>query len=192
MPTFPPRPALPIAALATCLTALASSLGAQTPTTQSSIPLTTGSSSSKRLNTSDEARATTIEQPVDRVWAAIKQAYADLKLPTTTLVDAEHRVGYAAQRLRGKLAGDRLGKLVDCGRSLDGRDAADSYEVTLDLETVVTPAPNASTPNASTVYTAVSGSANPVFTSGDPVRCVSTGRLEDRIAAAANSHLVKP
>jgi len=146
-----------------------------------------GGANSARLNTEDAARTTAVDASAAKVWDAVKLAYADLKLPVSTLVDAERRIGFNGQRFRGKLAGERLGKLMECGQAQDGRDAADSYEVILDVETLVAPAGG-----GTTLLTAVAGTAKPVFTSGDPVRCVSTGRLEERIASAVRDRAAKP
>lgn len=146
-----------------------------------------GGAKTARLNTEDAARTVALEVPAAKVWDAVKLAYVDLKLPVSTVVDAERRIGFNGQRFRGKLAGERLGKLMECGQAQDGRDAADSYEVILDVETLAVPAGD-----GTTLLTAVTGTARPVFTSGDPVRCVSTGRLEERISDAVRGRIAKP
>lgn len=152
-------------------------LRAQEQPTQASMPAPLSTFGSRRLTPEDGARATTLDAPVEHVWAAVQHVYDDLKLPPTTLVTSERRIGYDGARLRGKLAGERLAKLVDCGRALDGQDIADAYEVSLELLTAVAPSSD-----GVTLASLVTATAKPVSTQGDPVRCVSTGRLEARIA----------
>jgi hypothetical protein len=146
------------------------------------------SGNSMRLNVIDESRSAQVDAPADTVWAALKRAYADLKLPVTTLVDAERRIGVDNQRFRDRAAGERLVKLVTCTQGMDGRDVAETYEVVLSVVTVATPSDGGGT----ALTSAVTADARPVFTSGEPVRCVSTGRLEERITAAVRKHTGAP
>lgn len=136
-----------------------------------------------RTVTEDFTSSVTIDAAPEQAWAALKSVYQQFKIPTNTLVDAERRIGTGNVRFRDKVANERASKGLNCGRSGDGREAADSYELTLDIQSVVGPAPN----GRATVYTTITGMAKPIFMSGDAVRCMSTGRIEERIATAVRN-----
>src|SRR5207248_5011961 len=77
----------------------------------------------------------------------------------------------------GKL---RMSQLISCGNDITGEEKANIYEVTLDVGTAIAPAGDGKTH----VLTMVTANARPMSTSGDPLRCVTTGQLERRIANA--------
>ena len=137
--------------------------------------------------TEDFVRKTTIDAPPDAVWGVLPSIYEEFKLPVNTMVSTERRIASQQGRYRERVAGERAARIVSCGTSSDGREAADSYELSLDVATTVAAAADGGTE----LRTVVSGSAKPVFTSGEPVRCASTGRLEERLATAARAKLVK-
>ena len=139
-----------------------------------------------RTVSEDVVRASTIGAPIDRTWDAVVTAYTDLKLPVTMRADAQHQVGSQARRHRGAIGGTRMSLLFNCGAGATGGDAADSYELTVD---VVSNVSSGATPNETVVRSMASAVAKPVMTSGEPVRCVSTGRLEDKVTAAAQKRL---
>ena len=152
-------------------------------------PMDTGASGlqggSLRSVTEDFVRTAAVEASPDEVWRVLPAVYEELKLPVGTVVTAERRIASANARFRERVAGERAARIVSCGTAADGREAADSYELTLDIATVATPLEGGKTD----VKSVVSGMAKPVFTNGEPVRCASTGRLEERIAAAVRVKL---
>ena len=157
---------------------------------QSARVVVPGSGSTTHMETravnEDYLRTTSVAAPADRVWLAVAGAYDDLKLPITTRVDASRQVASQGRRFRGSIGGTRLGILFNCGSSAAGGDLADSYELTVDVASTVAPAADAA---QSTVQSVVSALARPVMTSGEPVRCASTGRLEQKIVEAASKRL---
>jgi len=191
MPTTAHRPLLALVLLAS---ACASS-GRSAPSgevVQTQRPLDTGASglqgTALRSVTEDFVRATTVEAAPDAVFGVLPAVYEEFKLPVATLVSAERRIASQNARFRERVGGERAARSLSCGTASDGRDAADSYELTLDIATVAVAAPGG---QGTEVKTVVSGLAKPVFTSGEPVRCASTGRLEERIAAAVRAKLAK-
>jgi hypothetical protein len=152
-------------------------------------PVDTGASglqgSSLRSVTEDFVRTAAVEATPDEVWRVLPAVYEEFKLPVGTLVTAERRIASANARFRERVAGERAARIVSCGTASDGREAADSYELTLDIVTVATPLEGGRTD----VKSVVSGMAKPVFTNGEAVRCASTGRLEERIATAVRTKL---
>jgi hypothetical protein len=139
-----------------------------------------------RTNAEDYVRSSSLAAPADRAWPAVAAAYDDLKLPVTLRVDAQRQIASQGKRFRGSLGGTRLGLLFNCGASSAGGDAADSYELTIDVATTVRPGADASQTSVQTIASAL---AKPVMTSGEPVRCVSTGRLEEKLVQAATKRL---
>jgi hypothetical protein len=84
--------------------------------------------------------------------------------------------------VRQRIGKEPLSRFVSCGNE-NGRENADSYDVTMRVSTQVVPADSAS----SRVVTAVTATARSrLFSSGD-VACSSTQRLEGRIAEAVKS-----
>ena len=131
-----------------------------------------------QVNNESGARSTAMSVPVEQVWAALPEAYAALKLVVTTRLDAERTLGAQNVRVRYELGGQRLSRYVSCGTGLVSGDAADSYEVTLDVVSVVAAASEGGT----SLQSSLRAVARPLQTSGDPVQCATTGRLEQRIA----------
>ena len=160
------------------------------PAGQSARVVVPGSGTTTHMETravnEDYIRTSSIAAPVDRAWLAVAGAYDDLKLPITTRVDASRQIASQGRRFRGSMAGTRLSILFSCGASAAGGDAADSYELTVDVGTTVAPGPDAT---QSSVRTVAAATAKPVMTSGDPVRCASSGRLEEKIVEAATKRL---
>jgi hypothetical protein len=68
-----------------------------------------------------------------------------------------------------------LSRYLDCGRT-QGSPSADTYEITLQIQTQV----RDNTSN-STVQTTLAATGASVNFPGAPVRCTSTGELEKRI-----------
>ncbi|MDF1501984.1 hypothetical protein [Roseisolibacter sp. H3M3-2] len=194
MPTAAPRSTVLLALLAAaCASSGRAAASGDAEVVQTTRPVETGGTGSGvpasllRGVTEDFVRKTTVEAPPEAVWGALTAVYEEFKLPINTRVDAERRLGTAAGRFRERVAGERAARIVSCGTAADGREAADSYELSLDIATTVA----AATDGASELRTVVSGFAKPIFTNGEPVRCASTGRLEERIAAAARAKVAK-
>lgn len=146
----------------------------------------TGTGASVRSVTEDFVRTAALPATPEQVWAVLPAVYDELKLSANTMVAAERRIGSQGVRFRDRVGGERAARSLSCGTAADGREAADSYELTLDIVTMVVPAED-----GSAVRTILSGLARPVFTSGEPVRCASTGRLEERIAATVRAKLAR-
>lgn len=191
MPTPAHRPLVALVLLASACASSGRSAGSG-EVVQTQRPVDTGASglqgTALRSVTEDFVRATTVEATPDAVFGALQAVYAELKLPVATLVSNERRIASQNARFRDRVGGERAARSLSCGTAADGREAADSYELTLDIASVAVPAAGG---QSTEVKTVVSGLAKPVFTSGEPVRCASTGRLEERIAAAVRAKLAK-
>lgn len=127
-----------------------------------------------------------VEAPPERVLAALQQVYAELEIPGAASDPASRTVGTPTHLLSRTLAKERTGDLLDCGRTTSGERAADVYRVRGAVRTTVASWGG----TGSSVRTVVEGTArsNEGWTGGE-VRCVSTGRLEARIAALLRQRL---
>jgi hypothetical protein len=121
-----------------------------------------------------------VDLPAERTWALLPVAYDALGLPLS-LVDPQHRVlGAGKVRAQGRLAGTWLSRYVECGTAVTGLPNADSFVVTLDVQTQVTSSGDGARAGLATAVQASGRPAN--VASNNAVNCVSTGALERRIA----------
>jgi hypothetical protein len=118
----------------------------------------------------------TIEAESADVWEILPDVYEQLKIPVS-LSDPGRKVmgnsGYRARRIEGA----RMSKYFRCGTGMLGA-LADDYNITLSVVTRLTDAPDGGT----TLVTTVDAIGRPRATSGNPLRCESSGVLELRVA----------
>jgi hypothetical protein len=129
-------------------------------------------------------RVDTIPAPLDQVWRMLPAAYDSLAIPLTNLDAANHVVGNAGLKVRGRLGNVPLSRYLDCGDS-QGAPSAETYEVQLSMFTQVYPGSS----GTATVTTTVQASGRPVAFSGEYVRCTSKGALEARLASSLKAQL---
>jgi hypothetical protein len=154
---------------------------------QGTASLGTGSTRSAELVTSTEARyrvemssagTPTVNVPaaVERVWAALPEAFGALGLSGEVL-DAGRRVyGIPELTVRRRLAGEPVSRSLNCGARA-GIANADSYSVRVTIRTQV----QSDGEGGSRVRIEVEGSARAPGGSDPWVRCGSTNELEIRI-----------
>ncbi len=144
----------------------------------------------------NRARVVDLRVAPDTLWPRVLAAYERLGLPLGEVDVAARTLGTSSVRAVGRLGSVPLGEYIDCGAAPLGTRAADSYIVYLRVTSELRPqgaaAPAATsapaaTPAAgagavTTLRTLVSASAKANATQGDPVDCISTGRLETRLA----------
>lgn len=187
MPKPAPLRAACASALAVCALAACASRPANAPVDQVAVTPTTVqiqqsdlSNVNIHLVNEDRAEAHVVKAPLDVVWKALPAVYGELELPVNLYVDKDHQIGSKAARVRGHIGRTRIAQYVSCGTDLTGEDKANTYEVTLDVMSAVGPLDG----NQTNVLTRVTASGRPMSTSGDNVRCTSTGAIEKRIATA--------
>lgn len=147
------------------------------PTTEQTTRLETGEGTVElRTTRSDPTNEFPVDAPPDRLWKALPVVYAQLEVPVTMRLPEERAMGNRAFRTRRLLGGVRLGRYLDCGNRL-GVSNAETYEVTIRLETRVLAAAG----GGSKLATVVEGTAKPIDVSGGSVSCSSTGQLEKRL-----------
>ena len=112
-----------------------------------------------------------------RTYAAVLDAFADLKIPAEVKDSALGRVESNIFYRRGDLAGKQLSTYLSCGEGMTG-PYADTYRVY--MVAMVTVAPKGD--NRSTIRTIfLAGAVAVAEGARQPMACESTGRLEIRL-----------
>jgi hypothetical protein len=165
---------------AACATSTAARPSDQVSVTPQTIQIQTGDATTVNLNMVNEDRADSrvIKAPVDKVWAMLPSVFAELGLPVNLFVDKTHQIGARSARFRGRVGKTRLSQYVSCGADITGEDKANTYEVTLDVMSAIGPLAEGQT----NLLTMVTASGRPLATSGEAVRCTSTGAIERSLA----------
>jgi len=115
--------------------------------------------------------------PVETVWAALPQGFADLGFPSGASAREAERVYLTPSlRIHGRLYHGELNSVyIDCGHAVGGGRAADSYEVTFAMLVRLTPQDG----GRSLVEVVIDGTARDrTLNLSNPVFCTGTGRLE--------------
>jgi hypothetical protein len=129
----------------------------------------------------NRARVIDLSTPIDSLWPRLMAAYDRLGLPLGEVDTGARTLGTSSVRVVGRLGGTPLSEYLDCGPGPLGSRAADSYAVTLRAVTELHPVDSANVSRGTTVRTLLEAKAKANSTQGDPVTCVSTGRLETRV-----------
>jgi hypothetical protein len=109
-----------------------------------------------------------------RVFHALAEVYAELKIETALMDSVELEIGNEKFFKRGSVAGRRLSGFLECGSGLTG-EYADNHRVDLSLVTFVRP----KTADRSTIRTVLLGAAINVTEGAKPTQnCNSNGELE--------------
>ena len=172
-----------LAAFLLAATACASSSGSNLP--PSDVQYTGLDARSGRFGVStiggSDRPADAVLMDVKSAWAALPRAYAAVGLTPTVLDTAQMVLGVQGLVIHKPLGGERLSRLLDCGIDVTGPNA-DYYEVRLTVMSGVRAADDGSSALTTrvTAYAQANGQSS-------NVRCGSTGRLEEKIAAAINT-----
>lgn len=139
-----------------------------------------------RVEEASSARAIVVPQGKATTWRAVFEAYSALDIPVARVDSAAGIVENPRIRTSRRLAGNRLSRYFDCGRTAFGREAADEYILFINLTTQV----QALAPDSSRVTTSVDATArDPSGTSTEVVRCGSRGALEETVLRATYQQL---
>jgi hypothetical protein len=139
------------------------------------------------MNMVNEAAAvgTAINGTVDATWSALQSVYISLEIPLTFREDAQKRLGNQAHKARRRIGSVPMIRAVDCGGE-SGMPNAETYDVTLEISSLVTPTPD----GKARLQTLVQGSARRPSSGGTgDVRCTSLGGLEKKIAEMVSAIL---
>lgn len=175
---FPSPPRLVLAVAATFATAFASacattSTGAAAPNTTPEVLV---DQDGRVYRTTDSPTAAAFATPPDSTFKAVVAAYTTLGLEPSTIDPAGRVVGRQHMLLRSRFQGEPLSAVFDCGAGQFG-PRADQGRITADITTRVIAAGA-----GSSVSTMIQASLMPNDgASRDPIRCVSHGRIEERL-----------
>jgi hypothetical protein len=168
---------------------LAAACGASTAGTSAAVPETTVTPVTQRIispgstlniNTVDVNSGYTqlIVGSMDAAWTAVNVVYNDLKIPITTLVDAQHIIGNDQYKVRRRIGPLPMQQILDCGNS-QGIPNAETYDILMAINSTMVPNPKGGV-NLVTRIDATGRSPN--FSRENPVVCHSSGTLEKHIA----------
>ncbi len=174
--------------LLTSLAACATSPVGSTTTPQPQTVTVAGSNSTMRVGGVADATGTaTLPYSVEQVWRVLPFVFDSLGIPVTSMDPAKRTLGNEAFRVRARLKGTPLSRLIDCGTSTQVGPNADNYDVVLVLTAAVSPAEASS----STVVTTFSAVAKPVNFSQDYSPCNSKAVIEARFIDIMRAKLAK-
>lgn len=129
----------------------------------------------------------TVSAPAAQTFAAVRAAYAALRIPREWADSANGQLGTLRLRASTSLAGQRLSRYFNCGQGLTG-DHADMWRLSIAMVTFVQPADG----GVVRVGTGLAAQAQDMAgASKDPVGCGSTGLLEARVMQLVREALAK-
>ena len=123
---------------------------------------------------------------VDRAWAAVPTVFGELGIAPSLVDSKQHVFGNAGANYRRTLGGQRMSRYFDCGATA-GMANADGYDLLIRVITQIIPAEA----GLSALRTQVEATGHATATSGQVVRCASTGALEERIARMVSDQAVR-
>ncbi|MBW7932960.1 MAG: hypothetical protein H3C62_04965 [Gemmatimonadaceae bacterium] len=115
---------------------------------------------------------------MDAAWTALNVTYGELKIPITTLVDAQHLIGNEAFKVRRRIGRLPMQQILDCGNA-QGIPNAETYDILMSISSTLAPNPKGGI-NLLTRIDATGKSPN--FSRDAAVTCHSSGALEKEIA----------
>lgn len=132
---------------------------------------------SVRITREEFVARTDLEVPVERVFAALSEAYQRVGLPAPELDAGSYLVAVNDVRASRRLGGVPLSHYLECGSGVAGA-YADTHRVRLFVNTAL----EAAGPDKTIVRTRVEATAAPTAGGGGTRTCTSMGALELQIA----------
>ena len=130
-----------------------------------------------RLTREDYVARTDLDVPVERVFAALSEAYQRVGLPSPELDPAVYLATVDGYRVTRRLGDVPLSRYLECGSGMTGA-YADTHRVRLFVSTALEPVGTGKT----IVRTRVEATAAPTAGGGGTRTCSSMGALELEIA----------
>lgn len=122
---------------------------------------------------------------MDAAWTALNVVYSDLKIPITTLVDAQHLIGNESFKVRRRIGDIPMQQILDCGNA-QGIPNAEMYDILMTISSFVAPNPK----GGLTLITRIDATGrSPTFARENAVACHSSGTLEKDIAERVRKKL---
>jgi hypothetical protein len=173
-------PAFLLVTLGTACASAASS-GSETAVSPSTTSLVVGSSAIGTMNIAQNntvtAIATVVPVSQDSAYALLTRAYVMLEIPVVP-VDQKRAIGNDEIKVRRRIAGIPMQKVVDCGDKM-GLPNAETWDIHMNLLSYVQAGPN----GGSQILTRIQALGNPTDGSNrDMIPCSTMGELEKKIS----------
>ena len=128
----------------------------------------------------------TLDAPMAKSYAAVKAAFADLKI-AMDVDDPENRVlGNQSLNAQVSFAGYRMSRVFDCGERTNSGPNADSFRVSIVFLALLDPVDSTHTK----LRVGLAAGAIPATgTRSESVRCGSKGVIEEKLVTLASAHL---
>jgi hypothetical protein len=187
-----PLAAAPLLLLAALAAPVAAPVGAQAPTPRTEVGpngaerrITIAGATFTMRPSADGFVDVTLTAAAARVFEVLAPALADVGLAVKEVDPRVQQAGTGPFRAQFRLGKQRLSTFVDCGIDAQGLRQADSFSLQMRVTTQVVE----ESAERATVRTLVQTTGRPASTSGNDIRCPSTGLLEERIAEAVAKRL---
>jgi hypothetical protein len=141
-----------------------------------------------RQSTSYEKEATVFAAPIDRVWTALQLGYATLGIQPTVADRAAGRYGNEGFVAPRRMLDHALADYFTCGTGLGG-PLLDQGRLYVYMVTTLTPAADGTTHGATHLTARLQRNEG---TSAEPIRCGSTGQLEEALRLQVEKQLAAP
>jgi hypothetical protein len=128
----------------------------------------------------------TLDAPLAKSYAAVKAAFADLKVPLDMDDSVGGLVGRQLSKAQNMFAGYRMSRIFDCGISPAMVPNADSYRLTISFLALLDPQ-DASHTRLRVGF--VAGAVPVTGSRADGLQCGSTGVIEAKLVGLASTHL---
>jgi hypothetical protein len=128
----------------------------------------------------------TMNAPVRESYAAVKAAFADLKIPLTVDDSVGGLVGSHRSVAQLNFAGYRMSRIFDCGENSTMAPHADSYRLTI-VFLALLDSVDASHTRLQLGF--VAGATPPTGSTGEAVMCGSKGTIEAKLVELATARL---
>ena len=175
----------PVLVSALLLAGCASAAGPSTTPAPNTNPVVMIDENGRPFRSSQNGTVSSFEAPMDSVWNAVLAAYSALDMEATTVDKPGRTVARNRLVMRRTFNGSRLSTFFNCGDDIVSGPNANNGEITA---TVVSHLEQ--TGSATAVTMMVTASIR-LFTgtSGGPIRCGSTGQLEERLRGEIGKQL---
>ena len=128
------------------------------------------------------------EVPVEKLWTAMMETHAAIGIPISTADQRKGTAMFMVQNRYRRIMDRPASSYLDCGTGPTGLKA-DSYRLLIRVHHTLVPVGDDK--SRSLLTTVVEYFATNPGVSGDPVSCVSNGRLERDIAALIKARLLQ-
>jgi hypothetical protein len=128
----------------------------------------------------------TLDAPLGKSYAAVKAAFADLKIPLTVDDSSGGIVGSGRSLAQLNFAGYKMSRLFDCGEGATVGPHADSYRLTIVFLALLD---SVDASHTKLQVGVVAGATSPTGSRADAVQCGSKGELEAKLVELASARL---